>query len=138
MKASRIYLRHIRVLSADAEPAAVRGWGVAWRINLNARALNGDFASTLLNQLFTTRTSPNLFDQHPNFQIDGNYGAASGITEMVMQSHDGSINLIPAIPSDWQAGSFKGLKALGGATVDLTWVKANLLKQRLLQQQTES
>ena len=98
-----------------------QGWGVAWRINLNARALNGDFASTLLNQLFTTRTSPNLFDQHPNFLIDGNYGAASGITEMVMQSHDGSINLIPAIPSDWQAGSFKGLKALGGATVDLTW-----------------
>ena len=98
-----------------------QGWGVAWRINLNARALNGEFASTLLNQLFTTRTSPNLFDQHPNFQIDGNYGITAGVIEMLIQSHDGTINLLPAIPERWKTGSFKGFNTREGATVDLKW-----------------
>ncbi len=98
-----------------------QGWGLAWRINLNARALDGNAASTMLEQLFTTRTSPNLFDQHPNFQIDGNYGATSGIIEMLVQSHDGTINLLPALPDQWQSGSFKGFNTREGATVDLTW-----------------
>lgn len=98
-----------------------QGWGLAWRINLNARALDGNAASDMLEQLFTTRTSPNLFDQHPNFQIDGNYGATSGIIEMLMQSHDGTINLLPALPDQWQSGSFEGFNTREGATVDLTW-----------------
>ncbi len=98
-----------------------QGWGLAWRINLNARALDGNAASTMLEQLFTTRTSPNLFDQHPNFQIDGNYGATSGILEMLIQSHDGAITLLPALPDKWTGGEYKGFKTREGATVDLKW-----------------
>lgn len=98
-----------------------QGWGLAWRINLNARALDGNTASKMLEQLFQTRTSPNLFDQHPNFQIDGNYGAASGIIEMLIQSHDGAITLLPAIPDTWASGSFEGFNTREGASVDLSW-----------------
>ncbi len=98
-----------------------QGWGLAWRINLNARALDGNAASTMLEQLFTTRTSPNLFDQHPNFQIDGNYGAASGIIEMLVQSHDGAIDILPALPDKWAAGEIKGVNTREDATVDIAW-----------------
>ncbi len=98
-----------------------QGWGLAWRINLNARALDGNAASTMLEQLLTTRTSPNLFDQHPNFQIDGNYGATSGIIEMLVQSHDNAIDLLPALPDKWAAGSIKGINTRENATVDITW-----------------
>ena len=98
-----------------------QGWGLAWRINLNARALDGNAASTMLEQLFTTRTSPNMFDQHPNFQIDGNYGATSGIIEMLIQSHDNAIDLLPALPDKWAAGSIKGINTRENATVDIAW-----------------
>ncbi|MBQ9599134.1 MAG: glycoside hydrolase N-terminal domain-containing protein, partial [Clostridia bacterium] len=113
-----------------------QGWGLAWRINLNARALDGNAASTMLEQLFTTRTSPNLFDQHPNFQIDGNYGATSGIIEMLMQSHDGAIDLLPALPDKWQSGHYTGLKARGGATVDCVWENGDVLAAKIKAAQT--
>ena len=113
-----------------------QGWGLAWRINLNARALDGNAASTMLEQLFTTRTSPNLFDQHPNFQIDGNYGATSGIIEMLVQSHDGAITLLPALPDRWAEGSFKGLNTREGATVDLAWKDSKPAEAKLHARET--
>lgn len=98
-----------------------QGWGLAWRINLNARALDGNSASAMLEQLFTTRTSPNLFDQHPNFQIDGNYGATSGIIEMLVQSHNDEIAILPALPDRWQTGEINGINTRENATVDIAW-----------------
>ena len=79
----------------------------------------------MLEQLFQTRTSPNLFDQHPNFQIDGNYGATAGILEMLIQSHDGAVTLLPAIPQRWANGSFKGFVTREGAVIDLVWLTGN-------------
>lgn len=98
-----------------------QGWGLAWRINLSARALDGASALERIEQLVRTRTSPNLFDQHPNFQIDGNYGLTSGVIEMLMQSHDGVITILPALPDSWQSGEFKGFKARGGTKVSAAW-----------------
>lgn len=100
-----------------------QGWGLAWRISLNARALDGNAASAMLEQLFTTRTSPNLFDQHPNFQIDGNYGATAGIIEMLVQSHGGEIVILPALPDRWQRGEIAGINTREDATVDIRWEK---------------
>ena len=98
-----------------------QGWGVAWRISLNARAHDGNSADKMLEQLFTTRTSPDLIDQHPNFQIDGNFGATAGIIEMLLQSHDGSIEILPALPDKWSNGEFKHFKARGNVDVSVKW-----------------
>ena len=115
-----------------------QGWGLAWRIGLNARALDGNAASTMLEQLFTTRTSPNLFDQHPNFQIDGNYGATAGMIEMLIQSHDGAITLLPALPDQWASGSFKGFNTREGATVDLSWDNAKPAEAKIHATETKA
>ena len=100
-----------------------QGWGVAWRIALSARALDGETAYSRIDQLLRTRTSPNLLGQHPNFQIDCNYGMTAGVVEMLMQSHDGTIDILPALPAKWREGKFEGFKARGNIEVGTKWKK---------------
>lgn len=97
------------------------GWSMAWKINLWARLHDGDRAYKLLTTLIREGTYPNMFDAHPPFQIDGNFGAISGIIEMLVQSHLGWIAFLPALPAAWPHGSIQGICVPGGFTVDLTW-----------------
>jgi alpha-L-fucosidase 2 len=119
-------------VSLDIRGDKSTGWATAWRLVLWARMGDGDRAHAILTGLLgPTRTYPNMFDAHPPFQIDGNFGGTAGILEMIVQSWGGEIRLLPALPAAWPEGALRGARARGGVELDVDWAQGRLRRVAL-------